>query len=502
MRRTFIILAIVAVLLLGGFFLIRQRQAQAQQSVELLREASVERGPIEATVSATGSIEPEAMVSLTFGVAGTVREVNVVRGQMVSQGAVLASLGAEELALAVKQAEDNLRIQQLTLQQRLNSRPSPATLAAAEADIEAAEANLAIAEANVVAAQASVAQAQARLAQVRAGPTTAEVAAAEAEIGARAAEVRTIEDQYDRIIAAGVGGPPEEQTRSQLGVARQALAAAEARLATLRAGARPADVQVAQAAIATAEAQLLAAEGQVAAARANVSRARAAYDRLLEGPTEDEIAILEAQVVSVETNLQLARLRFNQSVIEAPITGRVASVRVNAGEQASPGAPALILVDEVAYHIEVNVDEIDVDRVAIGQPVEITLDALTGVLLSGVVSDIAPTAAGAGGVVTYLVTINIDAPDVVLRPGMSANASIVVERLDEVLMVPNWAIRLDRETGRAYVNRLNGDGTVQEVVVETGLRNEQFSQVISGLAEGDRVVVTHVRQGFSFFGNQ
>jgi HlyD family secretion protein len=424
-----------------------------------------------------------------------------VRGQMVSQGTVLASLGAEELALAVRQVEDSLHIQQLTLDQRVNSRPSPATLAAAQADIEAAEANLAIAEANVVAAQASVVQAQARLAQVQAGPTTAEIAGAEADIGARAAEVRTVEEQYDRIISAGIGGPPEEQTRSQLGVVRQALAAAEARLATLRAGARPADVQVANAAIAVAAAQLLAAEGQVAAAAANVSRARAAYDRLLEGATADEVAILEAQVASVETNLQLARLRFNQSVIVAPTAGRVASVRVNAGEQASPGTPAIVLVNEAAYHIEVNVDEIDVDRVAIGQPVEISLDALPGVLVSGQVADIAPTAAGAGGVVTYLVIINLDAPDVSLRPGMSATASIVVERLDDALMVPNWAIRLDRETGLAYVNRLNGDGTVQEVAVETGLRNEQFSQVLSGLAAGDRVVVTNERQGFSFFGN-
>jgi HlyD family secretion protein len=501
MKRTIILVSIVAVLLVGGFFLIRQRQAEAQQSVELLRDATVVRGPIEATVNATGSIEPEAMVSLTFGVAGTVREVNVVRGQVVSEGTVLASLGAEELALAVKQAEDSLRVQQLTLDQHVNSHPSPATLATAQADIEAAEANLAIAEANVVAAQASVVQAQARLAQVRAGPTGAEMAGAEADIAARSADLQTVEDQYDRIIQAGIGGPAEEQTRSQVGVARQALAAAEARLATLQAGARPADVQVASAAIAVAEAQLLAADGQVAAARANVSRARAAYDRLLEGPTEAEIAILEAQVAGVETNLELARLRFEQSVIVAPTSGRVASVRVNPGEQTSPGTPAIVLVNEAAYHIEVNVDEIDVDRVALGQPVEITLDALPGMAVPGQVSDIAPTAAGAGGVVTYLVTINIDAPDISLRPGMSANASIVVERLDDVLMVPNWAIRLDRETGLAYVNRMNGDGTVEEVVVATGLRNEQFSQVVSGLAAGDRVVVTSERQGFSFFGN-
>jgi HlyD family secretion protein len=69
-----------------------------------------------------------------------------------------------------------------------------------------------------------------------------------------------------------------------------------------------------------------------------------------------------------------------------------------------------------------------------------------------------------------------------------------------VLIVPNWAIRLDRETGSAYVNRLKDDGTVEEIVVETGLRNEQISELISGLSEGDVVVITDEREGLDFFG--
>ena len=99
-----------------------------------------------------------------------------------------------------------------------------------------------------------------------------------------------------------------------------------------------------------------------------------------------------------------------------------------------------------------------------------------------------------------MVTINIDSEDVTLRPGMTANASIVVEQIDDILMIPNWAIRLDRETGQSFVLRLKEDGTVEEITVETGLRNEQFSQVLSGLHEGDVVVVTNEREGFNFFG--
>ena len=70
----------------------------------------------------------------------------------------------------------------------------------------------------------------------------------------------------------------------------------------------------------------------------------------------------------------------------------------------------------------------------------------------------------------HLVTINIDSDDVPLRPGMTANASIVVQEMDNALIVPNWAIRLDRETGLAYVNRLNGDNSIEEVAVVTATK--------------------------------
>lgn len=502
MRRTIIIILIIVVLAAAAYFVWRERQIQAAE-IEILRQAAVERNAIQATVSATGSIEPEALVSLTFGVAGTVQQVNVQRGQQVAAGDILATLDSGELQLTVQQAQDALLIQQLLRDQRLNSQASPATLAGAQADIEAAQANLAVAEANLASAEATVQQANAQKAQLLAGASAADIAAAEAEIAARTAEVEAVQDQYDRIIEVGLGGVVEEQTRFQLNAARQALTAAQVRLATLQAGPRAADIQAADAAIASAEAQVLAAQGNVAAAQANIARAQAAHDRLLEPATADELAILDAQVASAETNLTLAQLRLDEARIVAPIAGTVANVLIDTGEQAAPGAPAVTIVNEGAFHLEVSVDEIDIDQIATNQPVSITLDALPNAAVTGLIAEIAPTAAAGGvGVVTYLVTINIDAPGVELRPGMTANASIVVEEIANALIVPNWAIRLDRETGAAFVNRLAAGETVEEVVIETGLRNEQFSEVLSGLSEGDTVVVTNEREEFSLFGGE
>ncbi len=515
MRRTIIIIAIVALLGTAGFFFVQQRQTEQETAVEILREATVERGRVTATVNATGAIEPEALVTLTFGTTGTIQQVNVVRGQSVAVGDILASADTVELELAVQQAEDALRIQQLTLQQRQNSAPSEATLASAQADIDAANANLLVAQANLASAQAAVLQAQAQKAQVLAGPTAGQVASAEASLAQAQLQQKNAQEAYNSTIQCftitlpdgseqeqcpGLGAP-EEQARAALANANASLAAAEAQLADVQAGARYSDVQAADAAIASAQAGVQAAEGNVAAAEANIARAEAAYARLLEPPTADEIAILEAQVNSAETSMALAQLRLDQGRIIAPISGKVANVQINPGEQATPGAPALTIVNEGAFHITVNVDEIDIDQIALGQPVDITLDALPDTAVQGFISEIAPTSANTGGVVTYLVTINIEPPEgIVLRAGMSANASIVVEEIGEVVVVPNWAVRLDRETGEALVNVKQADGTISEIPVGIGLRNELSSEVTSGLNPGDVVVVTNEREGFSIFG--
>ncbi len=516
MRRTFIIIVVVLAVAAAGFLFFRQRQSNRNQEVEILREATASFGKITATVNATGSIEPEALVTLSFGQGGTVKEINVSRGQIISVDDVLATLETEELSLLVQQATDALTIQQLTLKQALNSTPGSSAVAAAQADLDAARGSLLIAEANLAAAEAAVVQAEAQKAQLLAGPTAGQIAAAESQVTSARTQQRLAEEAHDRTLTCveipqpdggqrevcPALGPAEEQARANLENANAALAAAEAQLADLYNPTNPANIQAADGAISAAKAQVRSAEANIVVAQANVDRAQAAYDRLFESLTQEELAILEAQVDSMETNLQLANFRLRQAMLIAPISGRVASLLIGEGEQVAPGSPAINLVNEEAFHIEVSVDEIDIDQIAVNQKVDITLDALDNYRVSGTVADISPVSSTSGaGVVTYLVTINIETQDELLRPGMTANASIVVDEKDDVLTIPNWAIRLDRDTGQAYVNRLNAGDTFEEVAVEIGLRNEQSSEILTGLLEGDTVVITNERAGLgSFFG--
>jgi multidrug efflux pump subunit AcrA (membrane-fusion protein) len=105
------------------------------------------------------------------------------------------------------------------------------------------------------------------------------------------------------------------------------------------------------------------------------------------------------------------------------------------------------------------------------------------------------------GVVSYAVRLALDPGEAAeaLRGGMTATAAIIVDEVHDVIVVPNWAIRRDRDTGAAFASVLRG-GTVQEVPVELGLRDEAVSQVLSGLDVGDVVAVTTTPEQFDLFG--
>ena len=204
-----------------------------------------------------------------------------------------------------------------------------------------------------------------------------------------------------------------------------------------------------------------------------------------------QIAAAEAGVDQARITLRMAEADLDKATLEAPFDGVVTAVNIQAGQQAPATVPALILADLSELKIVVDVDEIDVARLEEGQEVMITVDALPGEVITGKVSHIAPAARQVGGVVVYGVTVVLDETELPLRAGMSATAEIVTDKLEDVLLVPNWAIRIDRGTGRSYVNLLRAD-RVEEEEVEIGVRGEDESEVLSGLSVGDTVVVGDV----------
>ena len=144
-------------------------------------------------------------------------------------------------------------------------------------------------------------------------------------------------------------------------------------------------------------------------------------------------------------------------------------------------------------------------RSDLGQPVRLRVDALPDSEISGVVTELAPTADNVNGVIAYRVTVLPDSTDDRLRDGMSATAVITTAQVDDVILVPNRYIQLDRDNNRAFVYRMiDMEPRLQEV--ELGLRNERVSQILAGVTDGDELaLVTRSAEEQlrgAFFGNE
>jgi HlyD family secretion protein len=453
-RTVYVILGLLLVAAVGGYFLWRSRPGRDAQEVGV-RSALAQRGSMIVAVTVSGQIEPRARVGLSFETPGRVAEVFVEEGDRVEVGEALAQLDIGQLELQVEQSRAALASAEAQLAQLLVG-PRPG-------EIEQAGANLSAAEAQVSAADAN-------RQQLANGPTEAEIAAAEAQVAQARASQEIAQDAFDRINEEGTR---KEQANYDLYTAKQELAAAEAALDDVLAGASNDELRAAQANVAAAAAQRDASHAQL------------------------EIAEAEARVDQARAALDLAELSLRNATLRAPLDGLVSRINVTRGETAPTLEPAIIFLDDSAFHMTVGVDEIDVSRLREGQDVQVSIEALPEAALTGSVRSIAPVAAPEGGIVTYNVVFDLAPTEVPVRADMTANATVIVEELVDVLQIPTWVVRVDQDTGQTYVHRRAGDD-IERVDVQVGARHEGVAQVISGLSPGDEIVRLEDSASFDF----
>jgi RND family efflux transporter MFP subunit len=175
-------------------------------------------------------------------------------------------------------------------------------------------------------------------------------------------------------------------------------------------------------------------------------------------------------------------------VLTAPYPGAVAAVGGAVGEQVGSGTALVTLVDTRQVRVDVVVDETDIAKVQPGQSASLTLEALQGQRIPGTVAVIAPTGTVTQGVVNYTVQIKVDPAQAQgIRPGMTATAQIITQSKDNVVSVPNRAIRTQGRNRTVEV--LETDGKTSTRQVQTGLANDQVTEVTAGIQPGDRVVI-------------
>lgn len=258
-------------------------------------------------------------------------------------------------------------------------------------------------------------------------------------------------------------------------------------------------VGAAQAGVALARAQALQAQTSAATAEANAERFRklratgAIADAEADNQEGQAKALLraadaaQAGISQAIANVELSRVAAGRAVVLAPFAGVVLTTAVEAGETAAPGAPLLQLADTSELHVDAEIDEADLGRIAVGMPAEVSLDAFPGVKIRGKVTEIAPsvTRDPRGG---RSVALDVALP---LEPrlivGMSADVDIIVAVRENTVWLPPSAV-LGRGAERT-VFVVEG-GIAKKRAIEVGISTWEAVEVTKGLSGGERVVAS------------
>jgi len=276
-----------------------------------------------------------------------------------------------------------------------------------------------------------------------------------------------------------------------------------------------AQVDQARANLSTAQANLVRAKANYENSKKNYERAKELFEKELIARAEldnaetaflsdqAQVTVATAQVAQAKANLENAETNLKYTKIISPIDGIIISRNVDIGQTvvASFQSPILFLVaeDMTKMQITTNVSEADIGDVKEGQEADFTVDAYPGLNFKGVVSQVRNSPTTIQNVVTYNVIVNVDNPELKLKPGMTANVSILVAKREEVLALPNEALRFSppAQNSNQPIKRYDKPGVwilekgiPKRIEVQLGITDGNWTEIISGeLKEKTRVIV-------------
>lgn len=225
--------------------------------------------------------------------------------------------------------------------------------------------------------------------------------------------------------------------------------------------------------IADADEKLALAEAQLNDARRNV-------ERLKDGADPVDIAAAEGRIAAAQSTLNMAH-------IIAPFDGTITQAEPAIGDQASTGSIAFRMDDLSHLLVDLQVSEVDINNVAIGQTATLTFDAILGKEYHGEVVEVGQAGDTVQGVVSFTVTVELTDADELVKPGMTAAVNVVIEVQNDVVLIPNRAVRLVDSERVVYVLV---DGLPVQVKVKLGSTSGIDSVLVGGdLKEGDLIIL-------------
>ncbi len=459
--KRLILLGVVALaaIVIGAGAVVQSQDTSADTSttsgeaITISESRTVETGTLTLTLDAAGSLTPMANETLTFSASAPVTEILVQVGDQVRAGDVLARLDTSDAEAQIRVAELQLQQAQLSLDSLL----APPT----DLEISLAEANLALAQAQAYASSSSGLDPE----------IEAEIARLQVEIArnslwqAQISRDQRVEQDFAR---SGETTWVEQQQFDQ-------------------------SVENAEDSVYLAELSYQdTLEGDTSSgsssAHASILNAQAALDSLMAGASDAEIRQAEIQVEQAQMNLDAKRELLDSYVLTAPFDGIIVEQNLIVGVMPS-AAGAMTLLDPTRYTIDLSIAEADVVNVSEGQAVTIEVQTFPDAAITGTITHIDTVATLSSQLVTYTAQVTLDAADTLLRPGMSATATVILQRLDNVLLVPNRFISSDSTTGGSVVTVETAPGVYTAVPVTIGERSTNESQIVSGLEAGQTIVI-------------
>jgi HlyD family secretion protein len=455
-RRTIWIIIIVVVLLaIIGFGFFRRWQSRAASDYDLITY-QVGKGGLSAVIDETGSVYADQSATLYWQTTGVVEEVNGALGQSVDADEVLAKISEDSLPQSYYLAQQEL----ITAKNALAELYDNAALVAANAQLDLAR------------AWEALYGTEYRWAIIQPGESPTE---ADLEV-AKARKV-IADDQVDK--KQSIYDDAEWNLSRSKALLDLTIAKNEAEQTAWF-------VDWLQAIVDGEEPEVEIEDPAVALALANYESAERAYEKAKDGPDPDDIRLAEARIAAAQASLDTAE-------ITAPFGGVITAVEVIEGDLVLPNAVAFRIDDLENLKVDVAVSEVDINQIQVGQVVKLDFDAIQGKEYQGEVREVSPVGIQQQGLVSFQVSIRLTDADEDVKPGLTAAVQIVVRQVEDVLIVPNRAVRWVNGEQVIYISP-DGENAVMENLLRTpivlGASSDEYAEILEGdIQEGDFIVL-------------
>jgi len=228
------------------------------------------------------------------------------------------------------------------------------------------------------------------------------------------------------------------------------------------------------------------AEAVVASAEISLQKAQDQLELKKAGPTQENINLYQAKIKQAEAKVSLLNNKINDSTLRSPVNGQIVAINKTKGETVQVTDVVFSILPTGPFQVEVDIYEEDIVYVKTGNKVEIFIPAFPDDTFEGEVVSVDPAEKLIDGVVYYEVNVGFDSLDKGVKPGMTADVVIKVANRENVLIVPKQAVKKINNDRMVIVLE---NGEIKEKKIIIGLEGEDNIEVVSGLTEGEKVVL-------------